>query len=45
MSLDCVFMDWELTRLNSKIRELTAQFSQDVHQVWQKDKTYGGNAS
>jgi hypothetical protein len=31
--------------MNSKIRDLTAQFSQDVHQVWQNDTPNGGGAS
>jgi hypothetical protein len=33
-----------LLTTRSKIRDLTAQFSQDVHQVWQKDTKYNGNA-
>ncbi|KAG8668591.1 hypothetical protein FPOAC1_007974 [Fusarium poae] len=39
-----VAMDMDLSKL-CKIRDLTAQFSQDVHQVWQKDSKYNGNAS
>ncbi|RGP68226.1 hypothetical protein FSPOR_5479 [Fusarium sporotrichioides] len=38
-----VSMDMDLSKL-CKIRDLTAQFSQDVHQVWQKDTKYNGNA-
>jgi hypothetical protein len=38
-----VTMDMDLSKL-SKIRDLTAQFSQDVHQVWQKDTKYNGGA-
>ncbi|WXC65876.1 hypothetical protein SNK03_011657 [Fusarium graminearum] len=34
-----VSMDVDLSKL-CKIRDLTAQFSQDVHQVWQKDTRY-----
>ncbi|KAI1062863.1 hypothetical protein LB507_005669 [Fusarium sp. FIESC RH6] len=39
-----VSMDMDLSKL-CKIRDLTAQFSQDVHQVWQKDTKYNGGAS
>ncbi|KAF4453355.1 hypothetical protein F53441_3951 [Fusarium austroafricanum] len=39
-----VSMDMDLTKLG-KIRELTAQFSRDVHQVWQGDSSYKGNTS
>ncbi|KAF4965463.1 hypothetical protein FSARC_6765 [Fusarium sarcochroum] len=39
-----VAMDMDLSKL-SKIRELTAQFSRDVHQVWESDSPYGRNAS
>ncbi|KAG5665303.1 hypothetical protein KAF25_009428 [Fusarium avenaceum] len=39
-----VSMDMDLSKL-SKIRDLTAQFSQDVHQVWQNDSPNGGGTS
>ncbi|KAM0562366.1 hypothetical protein ACHAPJ_002056 [Fusarium lateritium] len=39
-----VSMDMDLSKL-SKIRELTAQFSRDVHQVWENDSPYGRSAS
>ncbi|KAL6912907.1 hypothetical protein ACHAPO_007589 [Fusarium lateritium] len=39
-----VSMDIDLSKL-CKIRDLTAQFSQDVHHVWQTDPKYNGNAS
>ncbi|CAF3462961.1 unnamed protein product [Fusarium graminearum] len=39
-----VSMDVDLSKL-CKIRDLTAQFSQDVHQVWQKDTRYNQNSS
>ncbi|QPC79021.1 hypothetical protein HYE68_009773 [Fusarium pseudograminearum] len=39
-----VSMDVDLSKL-CKIRDLTAQFSQDVHQVWQKDTKYNQNSS
>ncbi|KAL5613341.1 hypothetical protein FOVSG1_002404 [Fusarium oxysporum f. sp. vasinfectum] len=38
-----VSMDVDLTKL-SKIRDLTAQFSRDVHQVWQNDAPCPGKA-
>lgn len=38
-----VSMDVDLTKL-SKIRDLTAQFSRDVHQVWQNDAPCPGKS-
>ncbi|KAM5345228.1 hypothetical protein ACJ41O_011090 [Fusarium nematophilum] len=38
-----VSMDIDLSKL-SKIRDLTAQFSRDVHGVWQSGSSRGGNA-
>ncbi|KAM0340898.1 hypothetical protein ACHAPU_010315 [Fusarium lateritium] len=39
-----VSMDMDLSKL-SKIRDLTAQFSQEVNQIWQNEAPYGGRTS